>query len=178
MSKTILIVSASPRKGGNSDLLCDEFMRGAREAGHEVEKIRLSEAKINYCTGCCTCIGKQGSCVQQDPMNDILAKILAADIMVLASPVYFHAMNGQMKTFIDRACPIYSLARDKEVYFILAAAGGKTEIERAAQSFRVFTNSLSNITERGIISITGVWDVGGVHDTPAMKQAYSMGKNA
>lgn len=178
MDKNILILSASPRKGGNSDLLCDEFMRGAREAGHDVEKIWLPEKKINYCTGCCTCVGKQGSCVQQDNMNEILEKILAADVMVLASPVYFHSMNGQMKTFIDRVCPIYTMVRDKEVYFIIAAAGGDAVVNSTVQSLRVFTNCLHNIREKGVISITGVWDVGGVHDTPAIKQAYTMGQNA
>ena len=58
--KKVLIISASPRKGGNSDLLCDEFARGAAEAGHEVEKIRLAEKKIDYCIGCYACrtVGK------------------------------------------------------------------------------------------------------------------------
>lgn len=178
MSKKILLVSASPRKGGNSDLLCDEFMRGAREAGHDAEKIRLSEKKINYCTGCCTCIGNQGSCVQQDDMNEIFKKILAADVMVLATPVYFHAMNGQMKTFIDRTCPIYSKIQGKDVYYIVSAAGGQMPVDRAVNSLRVFTNCLSGIKEKGVISITGVWDAGGVNGTQAIKQAYTMGKNA
>ena len=53
--KKILVISASPRKGGNSDLLCDQFAKGAREAGHEVEKIRLAEKKVGYCTGCYAC---------------------------------------------------------------------------------------------------------------------------
>ena len=177
MSKKILLVSASPRKGGNSDLLCDEFMRGATEAGHEVEKIRLSEQHINYCTGCCACIGNQGACVQKDDMNAIFKKILAADVMVLATPVYFHAMNGQMKTFIDRTCPIYSMIRDKEVYYIVSAAGGQMPVDRAVKSLQVYTNCLSNTKEKGVISVTGIWDAGGVKGTQAMVQAYTTGKN-
>lgn len=55
MSKRILILSASPRKGGNSDVLCDAFRRGAEESGHKVEKLRLSERNIHYCTGCGVC---------------------------------------------------------------------------------------------------------------------------
>ncbi len=177
MSKDILIISASPRTGGNSDLLCDEFLRGAREAGHRVEKIRLSEKNINYCTGCCTCIGKQGSCIQQDDMNAILDKLLACDAMVLATPVYFHSMNGQLKTFIDRVCPIYTLLKDKDVYFVVAAAGGDMLIERAAQSIRVFTDCLNNVKEKGVISVTGVWNAGEVRKARAMTQAYCCGKN-
>ena len=55
MSKKVLILSSSPRKGGNSDLLCDEFMRGAKESGHDVEKIFIAQKKINYCMGCGVC---------------------------------------------------------------------------------------------------------------------------
>ncbi|WDP88521.1 MAG: flavodoxin family protein [Desulfobacter sp.] len=178
MSKNLLIVSASPRKGGNSDLLCDEFMRGARAAGHTAEKIRLSEKKINYCTGCCACIGNQGACVQQDDMNDIFKKILDAHILVLATPVYFHAMNAQMKTFIDRTCPIYAMVRNKEVYYIVAAAGGQMPVGRAVNSLQVYTNCLGGTKERGVISVTGIWDAGLVKGTQAMDQAYTMGENA
>ena len=57
MNKTVLILSSSPRKGGNSDTLCDQFMNGAVEANHRVEKVFLGEKKINYCTGCYSCRG-------------------------------------------------------------------------------------------------------------------------
>ncbi len=176
MSKNILIISASPRKNGNSDILCDEFMKGARDAGHEVEKIRLSETDIKYCTGCCTCIGKPGACVLQDDMNDILAKILAADVMVLASPVYFRSFNGQMKTFIDRVCPIYPLIHNKEVYFIASAAGGRLPVDSTFQSFRTFTDCL-DVEEKGTVAVTGLWDAGKVKNTSAMGDAYAMGKD-
>lgn len=178
MSKNILIISSSPRKGGNSNILCDEFMRGAREAGNHMEKIRISDQDISYCTGCCACISKPGACVQKDDMNDIFKQILAADVMVLATPVYFHAMNSQMKTFIDRTCPIYANINNKDVYFIISAAGGQMPVDRAVNSLRVFTNCLSGIKEKGVISITGVWDVGGVIGSQSMNQAYSMGKDA
>ena len=178
MSKNILVVSASPRAGGNSDLLCDEFVRGARDAGHAAEKIRLSERDINYCTGCCACIGRQGSCVQDDDMNELLAIVLRADVLVLATPVYFHSMNAQLKTFIDRVCPIYTLVQDKEVHFIISAGGGEELIERTAGSLRVFTNCFSGVVEKEVISVTGVWDAGMVRETGAMERAYLAGKGA
>ena len=81
--KKVLIISASPRKGGNSDLLCDEFARGAAEVGHEVEKIRLAEKKVGYCTGCYAC-QKLNRCVQNDDANELVEKMLAADVIVLA----------------------------------------------------------------------------------------------
>lgn len=178
MSKKILLISSSPRSQGNSDMLCDEFLRGATDAGHQAEKIRLADRDINYCTGCCSCVGGKGTCVQQDDMAEIHRKLLAADVLVLASPVYFRSFNSQMKTFIDRVCPIYSMIRNKDVYFIVSAAGGRLPVDSTVQSFRVFTGCLSGIREKGTISVTGVWDEGGVEGMPAMRQAYMAGKNA
>ena len=176
MSKKIVIISSTPRKNGNSSILCDEFMRGAQEAGHDVEKISLAKQEINYCTGCCSCIGKPGKCVQQDDMNEILGKILAADVMVLASPVYFRSFNGQMKTFIDRICPIYPMIHNKDVYFIASAAGGSLPVNSTFDSFRVFTDCL-DVQEKGTVSVTGLWDAGNVTNTSVMKDAYKLGQN-
>ncbi len=176
MSKKIVIISSTPRKNGNSDIVCEEFMKGALEAGHQAEKIRLSEKLINYCTGCCTCINKPGRCVQSDDMNEILKKLLDSDVIVLASPVYFRSFNGQMKTFIDRVCPIYPIIHDKDVYFIASAAGGSFPVNSAFNSFRVFTDCL-DVLEKGTISVTGFWEAGKVKNTNAMKQAYTMGKD-
>ncbi len=176
MSKKIVIISSTPRKNGNSDILCDAFMKGATEAGHDVEKIRLSEKQINYCTGCCTCIGKPGKCVQKDDMNDILAQLLEADVMVLASPVYFRSFNGQMKTFIDRFCPIYPKVHNKDVYFIASAAGGSLPVNSTFDSFRVFTDCL-DVQEKGTVAVTGLWDAGKAQNTKAMDEAFTLGKD-
>ena len=83
--KNILIISASPRKGGNSDLLCDQFAKGATEAGHKVEKVRLAERKVGYCLGCYAC-QKLHKCVQKDDANELVEKMLSADVIVLATP--------------------------------------------------------------------------------------------
>lgn len=178
MSKNILLISASPREQGNSDILCDEFMRGAKDAGHHAEKIRLTDKNINYCTGCCSCISGNGSCAQQDDMNDIYKKIIAADVIVLASPVYFRSFNGQMKTFIDRVCPIYSMISNKDIYFIISAAGGRLPVDSTVQSFRIFTGCLHGITEKGTIASTGIWDEGGVTGSATSRQAYDAGLKA
>ena len=77
MGKKVLILSSSPRRNGNSDLLCDRFAEGAGKAGHQVEKIRLAEKKIGYCTACYAC--RNGKCPQQDDAPEILEKMLAAD---------------------------------------------------------------------------------------------------
>lgn len=97
MSKKVLILSSSPRRGGNSDTLCDEFLRGAQEAGHEVEKIFLKDKTIHYCTGCGVC-NEGKPCPQKDDAPEIVRKMVAADVIVLATPVYFYTMSAQMKT--------------------------------------------------------------------------------
>ena len=70
MSKKVLILSGSPRKGGNSDTLCDEFLRGAQDAGHKAEKIRVTEKKVVPCSGCYYCSTHGGACVHKDDMAD------------------------------------------------------------------------------------------------------------
>ena len=148
MSKKVLILSASPRKGGNSDLLCDQFAKGAEEAGHQVEKIRVQEKKISPCLACYGCRGT-GVCVQKDDMAAILDKMVQADVLVLATPVYFYSMDGQLKTLIDRTLPRYTEIRDKEVYFIATAAAGKGAMERTMDAMRGFTDCLPGAQVKG-----------------------------
>lgn len=108
MKKKVVILSSSPRRNGNSDMLCDQFANGAFEAGHQTEKIFLHDTIIHYCTGCGTCFLGGEKCPQQDDMSEILEKMIAADVLVMATPVYFYTMAAQMKTLIDRTCSRYS----------------------------------------------------------------------
>jgi multimeric flavodoxin WrbA len=180
MNKKVLIISSSARKGGNSDTLCDQFLLGANEAGNSAEKIFLKDKKINYCTGCgfCTAQGHNG-CVQKDDMPEILDKMIEADVIVMATPVYFYTMNGQMKTFIDRVCAKYTKVNNKEFYFIATAADSKKQaVERTMEEFRGFTYCLEGATEKGIIHAVGVWNREDVTKTKYMSEAYEMGKKA
>lgn len=118
MSKNILILSGSPRKGGNSDILCDRFMEGARESGHRAEKVFLRDRNIGYCIGCEACHQNNGVCVQKDDMAEILGKMIAADVIVMATPVYFYTMDAQMKTLIDRCVARYTEISTRRFYFI------------------------------------------------------------
>ena len=95
MKKSVLILSSSPRRGGNSDRLCDRFAEGASEAGHDVEKIFLKDLRIGYCTGCGTCFEGRRPCPQHDDAAEVLDKMVAADVIVMATPVYFKKDNRQ-----------------------------------------------------------------------------------
>lgn len=177
MSKKVLILSGSPRKGGNSDLLCDEFARGAVEAGNEVEKIFLADKKINYCRGCGVC-NTTDCCVMKDDMAEILQKMVVADVIVMATPVYFYAMNGQMKTLIDRTVPQYTEISNKDFYYIVAAADDShANMEKTLEGFRGFAQDcLEGAVEKGVIYGTGAWNIGDIKNKPAMREAYEAGK--
>jgi Multimeric flavodoxin WrbA len=177
MKKNVIIISASPRRHGNSDLLCDRFMDGAKEAGQRAEKIFLRDKTINYCLACDSCKKNGGTCVRDDDMAGILDKIIAADVLVLATPVYFYTMDAQMKTVIDRTYAKYPGLGTKDVYFIVTAADtNKNALERTIEEFRGFTSCYSGFTEKGIIYGTGVWKIGDIKGSTAMDEAYAMGK--
>ena len=176
MSKKVLILSASPREGGNSDLLCDQFAKGAEEAGHRVEKIRVQEKKIAPCLACYGCRGT-GVCVQKDDMEDILNKMVQADVLVLATPVYFYSMDGQLKTMIDQTLPRYTLIKDKELYFIATAAAGRRAMERTMDAMQGFADCLPGARVMGRIYGEGVYQKGEVEATAAFEQAYEAGRS-
>ncbi len=175
MSKKVLIISSSPRRKGNSDTLCDQFMQGAADAGNTVEKIFLRDKKVNYCLGCGLCTtGKP--CPQKDDAAEIIAAMIAADVIVLATPVYFYTVSAQLKTLIDRCCARYTEISGKEFYLIMTAAESDVEsMQPTVAAFRGFLGCLDNPVERGIIYGLGVWQSGEVNSTPAMREAYEAG---
>lgn len=120
--KNVLILSGSPRKGGNSDLLCDEFMRGAKESGNNVTKINVASKKIAPCHACYFCGEHGGECVYKDDMAEILQAMIDADVLVLASPVYFYSIDAQLKAVIDRTVARWLEVKNKEFYYIMTAA--------------------------------------------------------
>ena len=175
MSKNVLILSGSPRKNGNSDLLCDEFMKGAIEAGHQVEKIRVAEKNIGYCRACYGC-KDTGVCVIKDDMAEVLQKMIDCDVLVLASPVYFYSIDAQLKAVIDRSVARWLEVKDKELYYIMTAADEeKASMETTLACFRGYADCVEGAKEMGVIYGTGVYEKGEVKDTKAMQEAYEMG---
>lgn len=173
----ILAISSSPRKGGNSDVLCDQFLKGAQEAGHETEKVLLAEMNLSPCEGCYKC-AKSKQCVHEDGMDKLLQKLIDADITVLATPVYFYSMAAQMKIFIDRCLPRYREIVNKEFYFIVTAADPQhSAADETLAGLRGFLRCLPGATEKDIIFGTGTWQYNDVYQHPALERAYKLGKN-
>ena len=177
MSKKVLILSGSPRKGGNSDLLCDEFMKGALESGNQVEKIFLRSKKVAPCNACYYCKNHDGQCAIKDDMGEILDKMQAADVIVMASPVYFYSIDAQMKAVIDRSVARWTDIPDKEFYYIMTAAeDSDTVMDCTLECFRGFAACLDGAKEMGVIYGKGVYEAGSIREMPAMQEAYEMGK--
>ena len=176
MSKKVLILSGSPRKDGNSDILCNEFMRGAIESGNEVEKIRVAEKKIGFCTGCYAC-RNTGVCAIKDDMAEVMQKLIDADVIVLASPVYFYSIDAQLKALIDRTVCRWTEVKDKEFYYIMTAAdSGIESMETTLACFRGYADCVEGAKEMGVIYGIGVYEKGEIKDKKAMLEAYEMGK--
>lgn len=176
MGKKVLLIVASPRRNGNSEILCDEFMRGAKEAGHTAEKIYLQKEKLGYCMACYACRNTK-KCVQKDAGNEILEKMVVADAIVFSTPVYFYAMNGQLKTLIDRTLPRFAELSGKAYLLATAADTGKDAIEGTVSDYKNFLRMTPDLIDTEHIYGLGAWDKGDIHGNPAIKQAYEAGKN-
>lgn len=172
-SKKVLIISSSPSKGGNSDLLCDEVLRGVREAGHEAEKVFLNDLDIRFLK-------------IKDDYNDrnlginddapkVVEKMIQADVIVMATPIYNDNMCGQMKTMLDRVFEREHEVKNKEFYFIMTAGG--SNFDCALLGFRNFIRYLPGSKEKGVIRGAGIHLKGSVKGKPVMKEAYEMGQN-
>lgn len=177
MSKKVLILSASPRKGGNSDTLCDAFAKGAAESGHQVEKVFLGELHISPCVACYICKSNGGVCAIEDDMAGILERMQAAHVIVMASPVYFGSISAQMKMVLDRSLARSKDLKGKEFYYIMT--GVKTD-ERAMDCtldcFRGYAACLPESKELGVLEAKGVYQAGEIHETDFEQLAYEWGK--
>lgn len=178
MAKKVLILSGSPRKGGNSDLLCDEFMRGALDSGNSAEKIRVAAKKIAPCIGCYYCAKNGGKCVQNDDMAGVLQKMIDADVIVLASPVYFYSIDAQLKALIDRTVARWTEVKNKEFYYIVTMADESvSSADTSLACLRGYADCVEGAEEKGVIVGSGTYEAGEIKNTPAFKEAYAMGKN-
>ena len=137
MGKKILILAGSPRKNGNSAALCRAFARGAEESGHQVETVFLRDRKIGYCLACYHCQKGGGVCAIKDDMAGILDSMNDADVIVMASPVYFYSVDAQMKALIDRTVARWLTIKNKE----LNVRQSEELVEKLKSDLEVFSNS-------------------------------------
>lgn len=177
MEKNVLIISSTMRRGGNSEVLAAAFAKGAAEAGHRVETAQLRELPLHFCRGCYYCESAK-KCVQNDGVNEILQKMLAADAIVFATPVYFYELSGQLKTFLDRTLPLYySAFSHKDVYLLTTADDADDNTtDGTVAGLCNWLRCFEGLTLRGAVHGLGVGKLGTAEGSKAQQDAYAMGR--
>lgn len=173
---SILVVHGSPRKNGNSQLLADAFIEGAREAGHNVMEEDLGIREIAGCKACNYCMTHEGRCVQDDDMQNIYPLLRGADILVFATPLYFYSWPAQIKAFLDRMfCGIANPFKVSKSALLLVfedsditTANGLVESYRTAARYCKWENL-------GEVLVNDVYEYGAIAGNPGLDRARELG---
>lgn len=175
--KNIVIINSSLRRDGNSELLAKQFEKGATEAGNKVTVINLRDMQLKYCLGCMACL-KIGRCVQSDGVNDVLGTVGGADVVVLATPIYYYSVCGQLKTFLDRMNPLYGRDNKFKDFYLLATSADaeRSAMDGAIHTVQGFLDCFEGATLSGVVYGVGADEKGSVKGTPAFVEAYEMAK--
>ena len=177
MSK-VLVISTSLRLKSNSDALAESLIRGARDAGHEVEHISLKGKDLKFCTGCLAC-QKTQQCVLKDDAVRIAERVKASDTLVFATPIYYYVMSGQMKTLLDRLNPLYpSDYRFRKVYMLMTAAEDEAFVpEKAVSGLQGWVDCFEKAELAGTLFCGGISEPGeAAGKKEARDKAYAFGK--
>jgi multimeric flavodoxin WrbA len=184
----VLGVLGSPRVGGNSDILLDQALAGAKEAGAEVEKVFLCQRKISGCLDCTKC-NEAGVCAIKDDMQTLYPKILEADAIIHSVPVYFWAMTAQMKAYLDRWCAFFDgewkwhkhyYPRMKGKRIGLITVCGDTQVHTAdpiVHSFKT-TAEFTKLKWVGAVMASAAAKGEIEKNEKSKKEAYDLGKKA
>ena len=177
MNKRVVILSSSPRRGGNSELLAEAFARGAQESGNQVETVYLREKQYGFCRGCLAC-QKLAHCVIRDDAVEVAAMMHDADVLVFATPVYYYSVSGQLKTMLDRANPLYGTdyAFTKAYLLATAAEDGRETVEGTVRAVQGWVDCFGRCKLAGTVFAGGVTDAGDIAGHPALEKAHQMGK--
>ena len=174
MGKNIVILTGSPRKEANSDRLAAAFISWAESAGHTTSVFRTADMNIGGCVGCGYCFEHPGECFQKDDMKQILEALKTAEVLVLASPVYFWSVTAQLKLAIDRT---YALLRAKapiQRAVLLLTCGSRT-----GATIPMFETmcEFSQWENAGVIVATGLREPDAIDSHDSLKEAEALGRS-
>lgn len=173
----IVVLESSPNKHGSSNMLADEFIRGAKKAGHSVEIIDVAHANIQPCTGCIHC-GYEGPCSQHDDVDIIRQQILSADMIVFVTPLYYYGMTAQLKTMIDRFCAFNSSIQRKHMKSALISAAWNSDswtFDSLLSHYKTLVRYL-NFEDMGTVLGKGCGTPSMTRQSEYIKTAYEIGK--
>lgn len=178
MSK-VLVISTSLRAKSNSDILTEQLIQGAKDAGHDVEHISLKGKKIGFCIGCLAC-QKTQKCVQNDDAAVIAEKVKEAETLVFVTPIYYYEMSGQMKTLLDRLNPLFpSDYRFRKVYMLSVAAEDEEYVpEKAVSGLQGWVDCFEKAELAGSLFCGGMTASNEAAErNEELNEAYQFGKN-
>ena len=173
----ILVLTGSPRKGGNSATLADNFIKGAEEAGHSVVRFDAAFKEVHSCIGCNKC-GMNGPCVFKDDFDFVREHIVDADVVVFTTPMYYFGISAQLKAVIDRFYAINGqIHKPKKAVLLMTYADTSAKEALPITSHYETLISYLGWQDAGRVIASGVWPVGAVNNTEYPEQAYQLGKN-
>lgn len=172
----IVVLVGSMRKGGNTDLLAQAFAEGARKANN-VEIISVRDYKVNPCIGCNSCFTREKhECFQTDDMIEIYDKLKIADIVVIASPVYFYGISAELKAIVDRLhTPMRNEFNIRKLALMLVGAASLPNLFDAIKVQYQLVLDFFHLENLGMVLVRGVKDKGDIRGNIALKEAYELG---
>lgn len=181
MGKNILIITGSPRKGGNSDMLADAFARGAKASGHDVSVFASAHDVVAGCKACNACWSKGDACVFPDGFRNLSPLLEKADVLVLASPLYWFGFSAQIKAAVDKFYAYMSPNRKAalkiaEAVLLMTAEGSEDELllKGSLGTYEGICDYME-WKNRGVITVTDVNAKGEIAGNPALAEAEKLG---
>ncbi len=175
--KNILVLTGSPRKKGNSEALADAFIKGLETAGHKVTKFRAGKMKIKGCVACQKCYSKGDACVYNDDFNELAPYMEKADMIVLATPLYWFTFPSQIKAAIDKLYALMVGKRDikikESVLLVCAETDDMVDFEGIVRSYELIANYMK-WENKGMMLIPKVNEKGDILKTNALQEAQLM----
>lgn len=173
----ILVLTGSPRKNGNSNTLADYFIKGAREAGHEIVRFDAAFKDVHPCIACNRC-GMDGPCVFKDDFEFVRTHIVDADMVVFATPMYYFGVSAQLKAVIDRFYAINGKIHcPKKAALLMTYANSAASQAQPIKSHYAVLLDYLGWQDAGQIIASGVWTAGAIESTSYPQQAYELGKS-
>lgn len=174
----VLLLFGSPNLNGSSRILADNFIQGAKEAGHSVSMLDIAHANIHPCTGCLHC-GYEGPCIQKDDMKQIRKQILDTDMIVFVSPLYYYGFSAQLKILIDRFCSFNTSIHQKHLKSALLSVAWNADnwtFDALESHYKTLVRYL-NLDDQGMILGYGCGIPSMTSHSIYPKQAYQLGRN-
>lgn len=172
----ILVISGSPRKNGNTEIMAEAFAQGARESGNTVTVEKLSSLTVAPCLDCEYCFSHGGACIQHDGMQEILEAVDKADILVFASPVYWFNVTAQLKAVIDRLYARIQTGFHPTGAALLLDSASPDVYDGAAAAYRSMLSYL-HWKNMGIVTVSGMNAKGSMQHAPELQKVKEFGKS-